>query len=95
MTLSFVANQFLLPLVPVINTCMNSGIHGGDESMTPVSTDDVIEFIRCLIVMSFYRETPTNFFSNRYESFYPYAQDRSHPTFTKCMKLLKLCKIVG
>ena len=77
-SISFVLNLFVMPLVPILRDCMNSSIADID---VPSTDADVIEFIRCLVILSFYGVTPTNFFDKENEEFYPIARDRSHDTF--------------
>ena len=87
-TISFILNLFVLPLVPILKACMNATIAAGEE---PSTKADVIEFMRTLALLSFYRDTPTNFFDKRYDAFYPLARDRSQSIFKQCMSRLKRC----
>lgn len=89
-TRSAVANIFLKDLVPVLVSAMNASIPSGDDATERFGEGDVVEFIRCLAIMSFYRETPSNFFNTALADAYPAASTRSQATFRRCLKALSL-----
>lgn len=90
-TPSNVCSILLTPLLAVLKSAMR---RTSTEDTVDISDSDVVEFIRSLIILSFYSETPTNFFNEELREYFPLAGDRCHSTFRKCMKALSSCTVV-
>jgi hypothetical protein len=72
------------PLLGVLQEAMVSTNLGED-----VTAEDIHEFLRCIIILSFDSETPSKFFNPTYRECYPIAEDRSSRQFQKCLNALK------
>ena len=75
---------FISPYVPVLLSAMKANTELADS----LTFDDVSKFIRTLSVLSFYRETPSNFFSREFEEAFPTAVDHDCELFRTCLRAL-------
>lgn len=88
---SSILNVFMRKLVPLLADIIGRCDQDGDRDNEAPGADcvselEVVEFIKCLCLLSVYRTTPTNFFDGDLEWLYPVAADRSQPIFSRCMR---------
>ena len=75
-----ILNLFIDPIVPVIINAVNASAITDKDTITEV---DAVHFIRCIIALHFYTETPTNFFELKDE--YPLANSLDYDKFKKVL----------
>ena len=79
-TLSDIVNLFVAPLIPVIISAVNSSASNNDHT---IETDEAIHFVRCIMALSIYKQSPSLFFDNM--DMFPLAATLDKKKFNKVL----------